>query len=124
MEAARTRYELLVGTVVSKAALATFPVPLRRIAVPRHTVYRFVIPADRDLSDVLDRLTQRNLVVLEIRRRSDTGRRDRGTPPGGAEASGQDGPAVETGRGVVVPFASRQWRRRSGAGRSGGRSAR
>ena len=68
MGAVRTRYELRVGALVSKAALASFRVPLTPIAVPRNTVYRFRIPADRDLSDVLRRLIERDVQVMEIRR--------------------------------------------------------
>ena len=44
MGAARTRYELRVGTVISEAALATFRIPVRPTAVPRNTVYRFRRP--------------------------------------------------------------------------------
>ena len=39
VQATRIRYELRVGTLVSKAALATFRIPMRHVAVPRKTVF-------------------------------------------------------------------------------------
>jgi hypothetical protein len=123
MEAARTRFELRVATVVSQAALATFPVRLTPIAVPRNTVHRIVIPADSDLSEVLDRLTERHLVVLEIRRRSQTDSSDRGVAPGVREASADAGVPTATGRGVVVPFPTGRSGHCRRAGRSGDRPA-
>jgi hypothetical protein len=68
MGSGRTRYEVHVGTLLSRAALATFRVPVRPTAVPRSTVFRFRIHTDRDLPDVLHRLTERDVQVLEIRR--------------------------------------------------------
>jgi hypothetical protein len=94
-----TRFELRVGTVVSEAALRTFRVPVRPIAVPRRTVYRLRIPADRDVWAVLSRLTEHDVQVLEIRRCPDPARRP---APAEQEAPGDDG----TG-GVVVPFPRR-----------------
>jgi len=105
MEAARIRYELRVVTLVSKAALATFRVPLRPTAVPRNTVYRFRVPADRDLADLLHRLIERDVQVLEIRRCPEPRRRETGTAEATDETPQQEisNPA-ETGGGVVVPF--------------------
>jgi hypothetical protein len=68
MGVARTRYELRVETVVGPAALAAFRVPLRPTAVPRRTVFRFRVPADRDLTEVVRRLIERDVELLEIRR--------------------------------------------------------
>jgi hypothetical protein len=122
MEAVRTRYEVLVGTVVSKAALATFRVPMRPTAVPRRTVYRFRVPADRDLSEVLHWLTERDVQVLEIRRCPEPRRRTPETAPEGREEPRQQrGDPAATAGGVVVPFPAGTGRRRSG--RRGGRSA-
>src|SRR4051794_39460960 len=105
MAAAGTRYELLVGTLVSKAALATFRVAVSPTAVPRRTVYRFRVPADRDLNEVLSRLTDRDVQVLEIRLCPERRRRDRRTPPVGQEAPREEsGDPAEAGAGVVVPF--------------------
>jgi hypothetical protein len=105
MEAARRRYELRVGTVVSRAALATFRVAVRTTAVPRSTVYRFRVPADRDLSEVLNRLTERHVQVLEIRQCPEPRRRERGTGQVRQEEPREeiedDGAATD---GVVVPF--------------------
>ena len=98
-----TRFELRVGTVVSEAALRTFQVPVKPIAVPRRTVYRLRIPADRDVWAVLSRLTEHDVQVLEIRRCPDPGRRPL---PVAQEAAAGDG-------GVVVPFP-----RRGGTGRA------
>ena len=105
MAAARTRYELRVGTVISEAALATFGVPVRPTAVPRRTVYRFRVPADRDLSEVLDRLTECDVQILEIRRCPEPRHRDRGTARVRQEAPRQEiGDRASTGVGVVLPL--------------------
>jgi hypothetical protein len=103
MAMAGTRYELRVGTRVSEATLAAFRVPVRPTVVPRSTVYRLRVPADRDLSEVLQLLTEREVQVLEIRRCTEGRRRDGGAPRAEvavpAEAAATDG--------VVVPFPRR-----------------
>jgi hypothetical protein len=111
------RYELLVETRVAPAALCAFRVPLTRTTVPRRTMYRFRVPADRDLPDVLDRLTRNHVEVLEIRRcpgppspRRDEGAADQAARTGTATATVADTgtEAVDAGTepdGVVVPFA-------------------
>jgi hypothetical protein len=91
-----TRFELRVGTVVSEAALRTFQVPVRPIAVPRNTVYRLRIPADRDVSAVLSRLIAYDVQVLEIRRCPEPARRTRRPDP--------TPPVIHDASGVVVPF--------------------
>jgi hypothetical protein len=101
MAAGRIRYELRVGALVSKAALASFRIPLTPIAVPRNTVYRFRVPADRDLSDVLRRLTERDVQVVEIRRCPEPPRRERGAAQVGPESPQQP---AEPCDGVVIPF--------------------
>jgi hypothetical protein len=117
MEAARTRFEVRVETVVSKATLATFGVPVQPTTVLRNTVYRFRVPADRDLAQVLHLLTERDVQVLEIRQCSE--RRD--PPP--REAGRDDGhPAPPTGA-VVVPLRARLRSRRPGRGYPGDDSA-
>ena len=68
MVAPRTRYELRVETRLSPAALATFCVPVRPTDVPRNTVYRFRIPGDLDPYEVLHRLAEHDVQVLELRR--------------------------------------------------------
>jgi hypothetical protein len=105
MESARTRYELRVATLVSSAALATFRVAVRPTAVPRNTVYSFRVPADRDLSEVLDRLTERQIQVLEIRRCPEP-RRRRATAPSRQEAAREEAARqdAEDVAGVVLPF--------------------
>ena len=98
----RTRYELRVGALVSKEALASFRVPLTPIAVPRDTVYRFRVPADRDLSDVLRRLIERDVQVVEIRRCPEPRGRDRGAAQVPAEPLLQQ--TADPVGGVVIPF--------------------
>jgi len=65
---ARTSYEVFVGRHVSAATLATFPVALVPTAVPRNTVRRLRVGADRDIADIVRRLTERDVELLEIRR--------------------------------------------------------
>lgn len=105
MEEARTRYELRVVSRVSDAALATFRVPVRPTTVPRNTVYRFHVPADCDLSEVLQRLTERDVQVLEIRSCTEPRRRERGTALVPEEAPQEEVPdRADAGGGVVLPF--------------------
>jgi hypothetical protein len=105
VEAARTRYELRVGTHVSEATVASFHLAVHRTAVRRKSVYRFLVPTDRDLSDVLNLLTERDVQVLEIRRcpepwprRPAAGSLQPGQPPREAEET----PAPVGA--VVLPF--------------------
>jgi hypothetical protein len=97
---AGTRYELRVGTRVSEATLAAFRIPVRPTLVPRSTVYRLRVPADRDLAEVLRLLTEREVQVLEIRRCTEGPRRD-------GEQSPVDEERTPAGSGVVVPFPRR-----------------
>ena len=99
-----TRYELRVGTRVSEATLAAFRIPVRTTVVPRNTVYRLRVPADRDLAEVLQLLTESAVQVLEIRRCTERRRPDRASPQ--AEAV-QPADVVPTSGGVVVPFPRR-----------------
>ncbi|MGY1802198.1 hypothetical protein ACI78T_02850 [Blastococcus sp. SYSU D00922] len=100
MELARERFELRVGTLVSPAALATFGVAVSPTPVPRDTVYRFRIPADRDLADVIRQLTDSRVQILEIRRCPDP---PSGPPPGAPAVPARREPAPPT-RGEVLPF--------------------
>jgi hypothetical protein len=135
MGAVRTRYELRVGALVSKAALASFRIPLTPIAVPRNTVYRFRVPADRDLSDVLRRLIERDVQIVEIRRCPEPRRRDRRAAQVPAEPPQELVP--DPTAGVVIPFpagaghsppgadpaSGRPWSARRRTGRRGDPSA-
>ncbi|MGY1605417.1 hypothetical protein [Geodermatophilus sp. SYSU D00815] len=98
MARTRVRFELRVATVVGPAALATFRVPVSPTAVPRRTVYRLRVPADRDLPEVVHRLTARDVEVLEIRRCDDVP--PRRPAPARHEPQGDPG----TGGARVVPL--------------------
>jgi hypothetical protein len=116
MAARRMRYELRVGTHVGTATLATFRVPVRPTAVPRRTVYRFRVPADRDLAVALDRLIENDVQILEIRQCRPPSRQRDASPTPTAEPSPDvpgGTPAVD---GVVVPFRRASGRRRDGDG--------
>jgi|tagenome__1003787_1003787.scaffolds.fasta_scaffold20307901_2 hypothetical protein len=114
MDRARTSYEVVVARHVSPATLATFPVPLVPTAVPRNTVYRLRVEvgSDGDIADIVRRLTDRGVALLEIRRcpeRSWWRREPSDATPEAAEA--QDPPPQvpaprqdDDGRDVVVPF--------------------
>ena len=65
---ARSRYEILVRTRVSPAVLARLRIALTPTAVPRETVYRLHVPADRDITEVVERLTERGIHLLEVRK--------------------------------------------------------
>jgi hypothetical protein len=94
-----------VATLLSRAALATFRVPVHTTAMPRNTVYRFRVVADRDPSSVLHRLTECDVEILGIRRCAEPSPRDRATedvrqedpPPEPRDAAAPSG-------GVVIPF--------------------
>jgi hypothetical protein len=109
MDVAGTQFEVRVGTLVSQATLAAFRLSLGRVAVPRNTLHRLRIPADHDVPTVLQRLTERDVQVVEIRRcavpprREDTAVQDRQdvAPPDVADPP----PA---GGGVVLPFRGRK----------------
>ena len=107
MAAGRTRFELRVATLLSRAALATFRVPVNTTTMPRNTVHRLRVSADRDPTELLDRLTECDVEVLEIRRCTEPRSRGRAEsvrheppPPQAAE------PAPTAG-GVVIPFPRR-----------------
>jgi len=102
MELARTRYEVRVGTMLSKAMVAAFRLPVRWTAVPRNTVYRLSVPADRDLSEVLHRLTENDVQVLEIRRCLEAPRRSQSQEP--QDVPPQDAEGPDPTPGVVLPF--------------------
>jgi hypothetical protein len=94
--AARSRYEILVRTRVSPAALARLRIALTPTAVPRQTVYRLRVPADRDITEVVKRLTERGIQLLEIHK--SPGR------PGARRRSPDDTAADEPRADVIVPF--------------------
>jgi hypothetical protein len=104
MAMAGTRYELRVGTRVSEAMLAAFRIPVRPTVVPGNTVYRLRVPADRDLAEVLQLLTESDVQVLEIRRCTERRRPDRGSPRAETVQPADVGAASG---GVVLPFARR-----------------
>lgn len=94
----RTTYEVTVGRHVSPATLATFPVALVPTAVPRNTVRRLRVGADRDMAEIVRRLTERNVELLEIRRCPQSPRR---RPLRGRSTVPQE---PEDSSGVVVPL--------------------
>lgn len=65
---ARTSYELFVGRRLSPATLATFPVALVPTPVPRNTVRRLRVGADRDIAEIVRTLTERDIALIDIRR--------------------------------------------------------
>jgi hypothetical protein len=109
MSSRRTRYEVLVATLLNEASLAAFRRGVMPTAVPRRTVYRLRVPADRNLPEVLHRLTDHNVQVLEIRclpvgrERPTTAPvpSPQGSQPAAPRADADDHPGP---RAVVVPF--------------------
>jgi hypothetical protein len=99
MAAVRTSYELLVGRHLTPATLATFPVAVVPQSVPRNTVHRLRVGADSDLAEIVRRLTERDVALIEIRRCPDRPRWRRGAPQA-------EPPAEVDGDGVVVAFPS------------------
>jgi hypothetical protein len=95
MAAPRTRFEVRVETLLSPVAVVGLGVPLDPTPVPRNSVYRFRIPADRDLAEVVRRLTERGVELVEIRKRPEPPRRPRTPLPP---------PAAVADDPVVVPF--------------------
>jgi hypothetical protein len=104
MEAVGTRFEVLVGTLVSPPMLAAFRLPLKRVAVPRSQLRRLRIGADRDVPAILHRLTERHVEVLEIRQCPAPARRDESAQDPPAASPPDEAAAAEAAAGVVVPF--------------------
>jgi hypothetical protein len=113
MDAPRNRFELRIGTLLSPAVVATFRVPVRPTSVPRNTVHRLRIPADGDLTDVVHRLIERHVELLEIRRAPEPPRAGRRRPPGDEREA--PGPA-DTSADVVVPLRAARCPRPSAPG--------
>jgi hypothetical protein len=108
MKAVGTRFEVLVGTLVSPPMLAAFRLPLKRVVIPRNQLRRLRIAADRDVPAVLHRLTERDVEVLEIRQCTAPARREDAAPPRPPAAPAPDEAAPdEAVAGVVVPFRRR-----------------
>jgi hypothetical protein len=99
---ARTSYELFVRRHLSPATLATFPVALMPTAVPRNTVHRLRVGADSDIAEIVGRLTECDVELLEIRRCPQD-------PPGPARSQPVQWtvPPEEDGSDVVVAFPAR-----------------
>jgi hypothetical protein len=118
MTTERTSYELLVGRHVSPATLATFPVALVPTAVPRNTMHRLRVAADQDIAEIVRRLTECNVALLEIRCCPAPPRE--GLPDAQPSAPPE---VVEGTAGVVVPFRLADAERpgRSGSSARGGR---
>jgi hypothetical protein len=95
--AARSCYEIVVRTRVSPAALARLRLTLAPTAVPRRMVYRLRIPADRDITEVVERLTVRGIQLLEVRKTP--GRAATRHPATGAGAAPEQ-PCAD----VIAPF--------------------
>lgn len=68
--AAPARYEMRIRTVVSKVLVASFPVRSTRAAVGRQSQYRLWIEGDRDIAEVVGRLEEHGVEVLDIRMRA------------------------------------------------------
>ena len=96
---ARTSYELFVRRHLSPATLATFPVALMPTAVPRNTVHRLRVGADSDIAEIVGRLTECDVELLEIRRCPQD-------PPGGprSQPATWTVPPEDDGSDVVVAF--------------------
>ena len=105
MAAGETRFEVRVGTLLSQATLAAFRLPLSRIDVPHSTLHRLRIPADRGVTEVLHRLIERDVQVVEIRQCAAPRRRDGGAEQVAPDKTAPDETAPdETADGVVLPF--------------------
>jgi hypothetical protein len=103
MDSGRTRYEILVATLLNQASLATFRFSATTTVVPRRTVYRLRVPAGRDLSEVVHRLTDHDVQVLEIRQCVEAG------PEPGVAGTARPAPQAESAEaagdaGTVVSF--------------------
>jgi hypothetical protein len=92
------RYELLVERHLTPATLATFPVALTTTTVPRNRVRRLRVHADQDLADVVRRLTERRIQLLEIRRCPPPA-----TPPPPASSRPLDGGEPGTVDPIALP---------------------
>jgi hypothetical protein len=119
VEAPRSAYEVRVGTVVSAATLATLRVPVRPTLVPRNTVYRIRIAADRDLSEVLHRLIEHDVQLMDVRRCAEPSPPVRPAAPAPSQESGDLAPTDADG--VVIPFPGSPRPSSSGAGSVRGR---
>ena len=124
MDGARTRYEILVATSLNAASLATLRIGTTSTVVPRRTLYRLRVPAARGLPEVLNRLTDHDVQVLEIRRcvqgRPELDTADAETPV----QHGAAGDAVDGESGVVrFPVARTDEPSRSRRDRAGRRPA-
>jgi hypothetical protein len=99
--AARSCYEVLVETLVSPATLATVDVAVRLTPVPRRTLRRLRVGADCDIAELVRRLTDNDVELLEIRRCTEprAPRHRSPEPPPGPHPDAGDRSA-----GVVVPL--------------------
>src|SRR3954467_15412969 len=64
------RYEIRIRTALSRPLAASFRNCIRRAVIPRHTIYRLRFREDEghvDLAEVLQRLTDCDIDVLDIR---------------------------------------------------------
>src|SRR4051812_22196028 len=86
---ARKRYEIFVRTRMSPAALARLRIALTPTTVPGNRVHRLRVRGDRDIADVVHTLIERDIELLELRRRTEWVSSSAGEP------SGAD---------VIVPF--------------------
>jgi hypothetical protein len=60
------RYEVRVRTIVSQALVASMPVRTACFPVGRHAVRSLRVRGDRDIVDVMERLSRAGVQVLEI----------------------------------------------------------
>jgi hypothetical protein len=63
----RTRYDIRVSTAVIPALVASFPVRATAVVVPRRAVFRLRVSGHQDIADVVRRLVESGLEVVEVR---------------------------------------------------------
>ncbi|MCU1667229.1 MAG: hypothetical protein JWP40_156 [Blastococcus sp.] len=83
--AALPRYEMRIRTVVSPALIASCPLRATRTEVRRRSTFLVRVTSDRDITDVVRRLVDRGVEILDIRsadvRSVDTRSHPRSTSP-------------------------------------------
>ena len=64
----RASYDIRIGTALSPALVASFPVRATSVVVPRGAVYRLRVSGQRDIAEVVRRLVDAGIAVLEVHR--------------------------------------------------------
>jgi hypothetical protein len=65
---ARSSYDIRIGSALSPALAASFPVRATSVVVPRGAVYRVRVSGQQDIADVVRRLLDAGIAVLEVHR--------------------------------------------------------